>query len=264
MHPLIDQKTVEYIRATGNTSETLPERVPILEQYGIPFDRSAENVVITGCQILSALPKSLATLARLLDRGGMSYTFLAKEYCCGNYLYRPVIKARDEAAMAECRELSKEFVAKNIERAEELGAKRLIIFCSPCYPIYKHAFPSKDIIFYPAAIHEIMEPIQFNKEIDYYAGCYRLHRKFSPVPMDLKSTDAVLAKMEGMKVNRISAPQCCFKPEGLAHMMGNIRTPLMLHICTGCYTQAVNSQGKDKDTEIVMLPDLVQMALEQS
>ena len=31
-----------------------------------------------------------------------------------------------------------------------------------------------------------------NYEIDYYAGCYRLHRKFAPVPMDLASTDSVL------------------------------------------------------------------------
>jgi hypothetical protein len=260
MHPLIDEQTVETIRATGKTSESIPDRIPILQQYGLPFDRQAENVVITGCQILSALPKVLSSLAHLFDRGNLSYTFLSKEYCCGNYLYRPAIKARDETAMAECRELSRELVAKNVAQAEELGANRLIIFCSPCYPIYKHALPEREIIFYPAAIYEIMEPVQFDKDIDYYAGCYRLHRKFSPVPMDLKSTDELFTKMRGLRVNRIRAPQCCFKPEGLAHMIGSIKTDLMVHICTGCYTQAATNRPEDSETRIVMLPELAQMA----
>ncbi len=260
MHTLIDKNMVETIRAMGKTRESLPDRVPILQEYKLPYDRRAENVVITGCEIFSVLPNVLSVLARLFDRAGFSYTFLSKEYCCGNYVYRPAIKAHDESAMAECRVLSKEFVAKNIEQAEALGARRLIIFCSPCYPIYRHAFPDKEVLFYPAALNEILQPIPFHKEIDYYPGCYKLHRKFSSVPMDLESTDEVFAKMEGLRVNRISAPHCCFTPAGLSHMLESIRTSLLVHICTGCYLQAVNQIGPNGDTAVVMLPDLIQMA----
>lgn len=261
MHTLIDKATVESIRTTGKTSEDLPDRVPILEKYNLPYDRPAENVVVSGCQILPAMPQLLAPLARIFDKKGFSYTFLSKEYCCGNYLYRPAIKERDEEAMAECRELSKEFVGKNVEQAKELGAKRIVIFCSPCYPIYKHAFPEEEIIFYPAAINELIDKISFKERIDYYAGCYRLHKKFSPAPMDLKSTNEVLSKMEGLEVNRIGAPKCCFHPEGLAHMIDNVQSKTMLHICTGCYNQALQNMPQDRGVDILMLPDLVERAL---
>ena len=114
MHPLIDEDMVETIRTTGKTKESLPDRENILNEYSLPYDRHAENAVISGCQILGMLPNTLCSLARLFDQKTFSYTFLSKEYCCGNYLYRPAIKERDDAAMAECRELSKEFVALNI------------------------------------------------------------------------------------------------------------------------------------------------------
>ena len=263
MHSLIDKAMVENIRTTGKTSENLPERIPILEKHDLPYDQSAENVVVSGCQILPGMPDLLDPLARIFNKKGLSYTFLSKEYCCGNYLYRPAIKEKDDKAMAECRELSREFVGKNIEQARELGAKRIIIFCSPCYPIYKYAFPEEDIIFYPEAINELIDPISLDDKIDYYAGCYRLHKKFSPVPMDLKSTNAVLNKMQGLEVNRISAPKCCFHPEGLTHMIDGVRTKTMLHICTGCYGQALRNMPRDRSVDILMLPDFVERAMAQ-
>ncbi len=137
------------------------------------------------------------TFARILERGGMDFTFLSKEYCCGNYLYRPAIKAKDEEAMTECRSYSKEFTGLNIEQMKRLGGRRLILFCSPCYPIYKYAFPEEDIIFYPQALSEVVGDLQWPHEIDYYAGCYKLHRNFADVPMDLKSTNAVFQQDRG-------------------------------------------------------------------
>jgi hypothetical protein len=261
MHSLIDEHAVELIRSTGNGLEGLPDRKTVLEEKGLPYDRPAENVIISGCQILSFLPHVLASLASIYERRGFSYTFLSKEYCCGNNLYRPAIKARDEQALTECRALSEEFVAENLEAAKTLGARRLVIFCSPCYPIFKHALPDEDIVFYPVTLAEVMEPISFREEIDYYAGCYKLHRKFSPAPMDLKSTNDVFSKLEGVNINRISAPECCFKPAGTGHMIDNIRTRLMVHICTGCYGQALGNLPKDSGTEVLMLPELVERAM---
>jgi hypothetical protein len=210
--------------------------VEVLEKHGLPYDREAENVVISGCQVMYLLPQVIASLARVLEKGGMSYTFLSREYCCGNYLYRPAIQARDQEAMEECRELSRKFVALNLEKAGELGARRLIIFCSPCYPIYRHAFPEEDIVFYPQALAEVMDVIPWEGEVDYYAGCYRLHRKFSPVPMDLESAEEVFSRLRGLQVNRIGAPSCCYKPEGIAHL--------------------------EKGVEVLMLPQLVEKAME--
>ncbi len=256
----IDERMVETIRETGNAAPGLPDRAEVLEKHGLAYDREAENVIITGCQVLHLLPRVLSSLARVLDRGGLSYTFLSREYCCGNYLYRPAIKARDEEALSRCRELSKEFVALNLIRARELGAKRLVIFCSPCYPIYRHAFPDQDIVFYPRAIAECLERAPYDEEIDYYAGCYRLHRKFSPVPMDLDSTLEVFSRLEGLRINRIGAPQCCYKPEGAAHIAESAKTGTLVTICTGCYGQALTVFPPGCGTEVLMLPEFVERA----
>jgi hypothetical protein len=261
MHPLIDKKIVDTIRDTGKTSEGLSDRTDILEENNLPYDREAENIIISGCQILSMLPHILSSLSRLFDSKGFSHTYLSKEYCCGNYIYRPAIKARDDQAIAECRELSKEFVSNNIQQAKKLEAKRLVIFCSPCYPIYKHAFPGDNIVFYPVAINEVMESVDFKGRIDYYAGCYKLHQKFSPTPMDLESTEKIFRKMKNLEVHRISAPKCCYSPKGLSHMLDSVETELMVHIFTGCYAQALRNMKKE--TEIVMLPELIERALEK-
>jgi hypothetical protein len=263
MHSLIDADTVERIRISGVTSESISDRVSILEQYSLRHDIPADNVIISGCMVIGMLPHVVASLASILDRFRVSYTFLSKEYCCGNYLYRPPIQVRNEDALSECRELSKEFIGNNIRQAQHLGARRLVIFCSPCYPIYKHAFPEEQIIFYPALIAEVMGRISLKQRIDYYAGCYRLHRKLSPVPMDLKSTEDVFRQMDGLEVHRISAPNCCYTPEGLSHINQNAQTGLVVHVCTGCYGQHLMSISEESGMEAMMLPQFVEKALKQ-
>lgn len=258
MNNLIDQKMVEKIRTEGCSIGNETDRIKILEKNNLPYDKKAENIIITGCAVFPLIPHIFKALVKIFDKKGLSYSFLSKEYCCGNYLYRPAIKARDQKALNECQELSKEFIWKNIERAKQLGANRLIIFCSPCYPIYKHAFPAENIIFYPEAIYEVMNTYEYDNSIDYYAGCYRLHKRFSPVSMDLKSTNKVFSKLEGLKINRISVPICCYKPGGLEHMISNVKTKQMVHICTGCYSQALKVKRKIKDVEILMLPELIE------
>ena len=259
MHTLINQPMVEHIRATGHPLENQPNRIEIMDSLGLPYDRPAENVVIMGCQNLKLMPSVIQKFARVLERGGMDFTFLSKEYCCGNYLYRPAIKAKDDGAMAECRTYSKEFAGLNIEQMKKLRGRRLILFCSPCYPIYKYAFPEEDIVFYPQVLAELVSDLQWPHEIDYYAGCYKLHRNFAKVPMDLKSTNAVFQKIEGLSINRIGAPACCYKPDGLAHMISHVKTGCMVHICTGCYFQAVFNMPKEKQVKILMLPEFIDM-----
>lgn len=261
MHKLINPEMVESIRTTGKTDPNLPDRSDILDEYGLKYDQPAKNLIITGCQILPGMPHIVKSLARILDSRDFDYTFLSKEYCCGNYLYRPAIAARDNDAMDECRVLSKEFTDKNIQQMKELGAERIIIFCSPCFPIYRAAFPEENILFYPEAIRETMEDAKWEGRIDYYAGCYKLHKKFSDAPMDLKSTQAVFKQVQGLDVNSISAPECCFKPGGLSHMIDNVETETMVHICTGCYGQAKGNMPDSKKVNIMMLPEFVEKSM---
>jgi hypothetical protein len=257
MHTLIDEQTVAAIRTTGNADASMVNRVEILDAWRLPYDRKADNVIISGCQIPFLIPHVLQQYAVILERCGVSYSFLSKEYCCGNYLYRPAIKHRDEEALAECRSLSREFIEMNLRLAKALGAGRIVIFCSPCYPIYRHAFPEEEIVFYPKLMQEALPPMQWPGAIDYYAGCYRLHKKLAPAPMDLKSTNAVLEKIEGLSVNRIGAPACCHTEQGLNHMLTNVKTKHMVHVCNGCYIRAREHMPAESQAEILLLPEFI-------
>lgn len=260
MKDLLNKEMVETIRRLGTGDPNL-DRMGILEEHRLRYDVPADTVIISGCQVIARQAATLRSLANILDRQGKSYSFLSKEYCCGNHLYRPAMEAQDAEALNECRNLSKEFVGVNIQQAKRLGARRLAIFCSPCYPIYKYAFPEEDILFYPALINEAMGRITCRMSIDYYAGCYRLHRKLAPVPMDLQSTDEVFRKLDGLEVHRIDAPRCCFTPEGLAHMIKNVQTDLMVHVCTGCYYQAKSHIPEGSRTQVMMLPQFVEKVM---
>lgn len=257
MSSLIDSGMVQLINQKGSALD-LGDRMTVLAEYSLPTDKNAENVIISGCLVMFMFPGILRTFAGFLERAGVPFTFLSKEYCCGNYLYRPAVKARDEQALEECRQYSREFIGRNIARAKELGAKRIIIFCSPCYPIYKLLYPEEKIIFYPEAIYESIPDISAEMNIDYYPGCYKLHRRMSPVPMDLKSTEQVFKKIKGLQVNRILSKDCCYKPEGIGRLINDNKTDCQVHVCTGCYDQAVKNMPGDKDIKVLMLPELVE------
>ena len=79
--------------------------------------------------------------------------------------------------------------------------------------------------------------------------------------MDLESTENVFRKMKNLEVHRIGAPQCCYSPKGLSQMLDSIETELMVHICTGCYAQAIRNMKKE--TEVLMLPELIERTLEK-
>ncbi len=48
--------------------------------------------------------------------------------------------------------------------------------------------------------------------------------------------------------------------KAISHMTENFLTRLMLHICTGCYGQALQNIPSDKGIEVLMLPELVERA----
>lgn len=260
MNPLIDWEMLERIRETGQAIPGLPPREEALARLGLPVDTPAENVIVTGCQAIHLLPEEIASLARLMERAGESFTLLSREYCCGNYLFRPAIAARDRETMEECRAFSRELLERNLEGARRLGARRLVVFCSPCYPLYRSSFPGEDIVFYPRELLELARsgrlgpPAGTPEAIDYYAGCYRLHRKLADVPMDLEAVDALLSLFPGMEVNRIGSPRCCYTPEGLEHLGSSAKTRLLLTVCTGCYGQALTAFPRESGVEVMMLP----------
>jgi len=46
-------------------------------------------------------------------------------------------------------------------------------------------------------------------------------------------------------------------------MIDNISTKTMVHICTGCYGQAVENLPQGSETQVMMLPEFVERVLGQ-
>ncbi|MDY6794886.1 MAG: hypothetical protein SWK76_06355 [Actinomycetota bacterium] len=67
--------------------------------------------------------------------------------------------------------------------------------------------------------------------------------------------------LKGWRVHRIKARQCCYKPEGASHMMESRETGTTVHVCTGCYGQALANLPEGDGREVLMLPELVERAL---
>ena len=44
-------------------------------------------------------------------------------------------------------------------------------------------------------------------------------------------------------------------------MIENVKTKNMVHICTGCYGQAMLNMPEDRGVKVLMLPDFIEEAL---
>lgn len=88
MGQLIDDKMLERIERTGTALDP-GDQEEMLRKFGLPADREAEYVVISGCVVMFMAIRVLKSLANIFDRAGFSCTFLAKEYC-GRALRPPV------------------------------------------------------------------------------------------------------------------------------------------------------------------------------
>lgn len=245
----------------GGTASDIGDRIDVLLKNGLPVDKNADNVIISGCLSIFMYPHVFRSLSNVLEKCGSSFTFLSKEYCCGSYLWRSALKAGDEEDWDECSKYSKQFIDRNIVQARNLGTKRIIVGCSMCYSIYKYLYPQENIVYYPEILAECLPKLWTDKKIDYYPGCYKFHRKLFPVPTDLVSTEQVFAKIQGLIIHRIEAKACCFKPAGIAHLVTNSCAETQVHVCTGCYSQA--KKNVTKDVEVLMLPELVERLIEK-
>ena len=151
------------------------------------------------------LPHILSSFSRLLERKGFSYTYLSKEYCCGNLLYRPAVKAHDDRAMAECRGLSKEFVSNNKNKVlfrikPDFLIKRddqLLVIADAKWKIIEkdNAFSQSDFyqLFAYAKIFKPKKPLRLYYPMsEYFTKCKRYRyndneTKITVIPLDMNN-----------------------------------------------------------------------------
>ncbi len=263
---MIDEQVVRNISEYGVASEeSAEERVKILaDQIGIRMDEPAEYVIIGGCFQPGAMPGVLEAFKNVLERLGVDYTMLSKEYCCGWMpIGQPAVMMKNDEDIERFKELSKGFIMENFKQAENLGAKSIVLFCGACEPNYSNCREATnlDFISYAELLDRHFDAGKLEREIDYYAGCYRFRRKITQAPLDIEPTARLLKRIEGLKVNEVDSKLCCYIPPHLDQLTGGLKSKNVVTICTGCYHNLKGMLGSAGDYNISMLPELLREAI---
>jgi hypothetical protein len=100
-----------------------------------------------------------------------------------------------------------------------------------------------------------------NREIDYYAGCYRFRRKITDEPIAVDHGAKLLQKIDGLKVNGVDNKLCCYIPPHLDQLGESLTADELVAICTGCYHNLNTMLQGNENLKVTMLPELLLEAL---
>jgi len=262
----MDYKAIENIKNYGAYKDKGEGRVKILrDDIGYRMDEKADYVMIGGCLLPKGMPHVFRALTEVMEKLKIDYTMLSTEYCCGWVpLGQPAVMAKNEEEITRAREIGRDFILRNFEQAEELGAESMVLFCAACEPSYsnyRHE-TSLEIISYMDLINRYFDGGKLNMEVDYYEGCYRFRRKMTNKPLDLEPARQVFSKIEGLKTNYLDSNLCCYIPPHLEKVVDSLKSRNIITICSGCYSQ-LNNVLKDRgDFQIRMLLEIVAASIE--
>jgi Fe-S oxidoreductase len=242
--PLLAGRTLDEqigcIKRYGNHAVGSVLRDIVLESsISLPKPReTAENLVFFGCYLPFMMPQLLRNYIEILERLGVEYTYLEKEFCCGE----PMMETTTGADLEKSVEAGREFMLMNRELAEQKGVKTISYFCIGCAYVAKKYFPNDTIrhLYYPDLIIEKLENKALRVTttvVGYYEGCHRNYHAFAPeVNLDLARYRKLLDRIEGLEVVDLRHKICCVDyPEHIIEEAEKRHLDTVLCLCPGCY-----------------------------
>ncbi len=254
----MDQKMIDRVMANGTFRDPV-KRQRVFEEVGFKIGKKADYAIIAGCGQPEAMPHVLRAFKQLLDHLKVSYTMLAKEYCCGwAPLAQPAVIAKNDESIARAKEVSAGFIVENFRQAEALGAKTIALFCAACEPIYTNYSGTKpEVISYSELLARHFTAGLLNTEIDYYAGCYRFRRRMTSEPVNTGAALQLLSRVRGLKVNHVDNRLCCYIDPHMEQLTASLKTKTVATICTGCYAGLQHALKDKGGFQVKMLPELL-------
>lgn len=234
---------IGYIKRYGNHAVGSVLRDIVLESsIGLPKPReTAENLVFWGCYLPFMMPQLLCNYIEILERLGVEYTYLEKEFCCG----APMMETTTGADLEKSVEAGREFMLMNRELAEQKGVKAISYCCIVCTYVARKLFPNDTIrhLYYPDLIIEKLENKALRVTttvVGYYEGCHRTYHAFAPeVNLDLAGYRKLLDRIEGLEVVDLPHKICCVDyPERIVEEAERRHVDTILCLCPGCYLRA--------------------------
>lgn len=248
---------VQQIENQGPSVEIGAMRLRLLkETIGARVDQQAEYAVLAGCNAPFRF-YHVKSFVELLERLGISYSFLSKEYCCGNS-YLPKNDRSPELAVLEPHTIDHE--SRNMAAAESLGAKALVTFCANCNARYKRHLknPSLPILYWPDLVKDKMDGLRLEKKLDFYEGCHRDQNAILPGAIETQTTREMLDGITGLVYNEVSGEICCKqKPEDI---FGAMQTDTLVTPTSCCYGYL--SRSRPRGTRLVFLTDVLVRAMD--
>ncbi|HPK53995.1 MAG TPA: (Fe-S)-binding protein [Smithellaceae bacterium] len=261
---MINEKLVRNIEEHGTFRSNWQSKEAILRDIGFSFGKKADYAIIMGCVQPEMMPDVIKSLKKLLDRLGISYTLLAKEYCCGWLAFgQKAVMDKDDEDINRSKELSRRFIRGNFEQAEALGVKAIVLFCGACEPSYTNmaAETKLPVISYSDLIAEYFHKGKLDMELDYYPGCYRFRRRITDKPVDIEAAKRLLGKVAGIKVNEPDSNLCCYIPPHMDKLTQSFASKNIVTICTGCYHNLRRNLKEKNEYRVWMLPEILLQAL---
>jgi len=255
---------IEYIRKNEGHGIIPVLRNFVLQGAGIPGPKeSAENLIIFGCYLPFLTSPLLRDYIRLLDRLGVAYTYLEREFCCGFV----TIVTSQGAEAEKAREAGKQFMRTNRDAAEQKGAKTIAYWCHWCVHLAKSFFPQEADrhVHYPDLLIDRLERETMSVApavVGYYEGCHRRNQTFAPgVSLDWGSYRKVLDRIDGLEVVDLPHSVCCLdNPEPIVAAAEAKNLDTIVTSCITCHVGVgATATGRVK---MKYLPELLLQGLE--
>ncbi len=173
--------------------------------------RTAVNALVFGCYRPFSTPFIVRDAVRLLNRLGVGFTWLEKEYCCGLPL---LPQAQGERAGA-LREAARDCIRANVAAAAELGAQKLVYCCAGCAHAAKGALPGQAAghAYILDALLDALDgrPLAVApRRIAYFEGCHGSYRKPYPeAGLDWPRYRRFLGGLGGLTLVDVPQAMCC-------------------------------------------------------
>jgi Fe-S oxidoreductase len=251
------------VRAYGNQAASPVLRMGILAAHGIvrPKD-TATNGILFGCYRPFTTPFLLRDALALLDRLGVDYTWLDKEYCCGLPMLGDAPDEEYPAAVAAARE----FAEKNAELAKSKGAERIVSCCAGCVQVARGARPEAkaehayilDLILDHMTSRSLrVAPLT----IGYFEGCHTGYAPLFPeARLDWPRYRAFLDGVQGLTVTDLTGMCCKRDPGRIIAKARELGLSAIVCPCSGCVgTLSVTGRGQ---IAVHSYPELLLRALE--
>ena len=227
----------EYIREHGGVLVPQVLRRAVLGGMEVTKNKygNAENILVMGCFCFGVL-LTVRSFCLLLNRLGVDYAFMQKEYCCGAPILNELrVTGQD---LKPGYEFAKKFLEMNIAQAREQGAKNVVYFCIWCAILGKRLFPDSDLnqLFFADLLVDRLKDVKLklNGRIAYYRGCLG-ERSDAIQYLDLPAYRELLARVEGLEI--VDMPDYCCKiaPKAIFTRAKKEGLDTIVCVCNDCY-----------------------------